>query len=232
MIAKKNRKANLERKRFAFFQIGLLVSGSLCLAAFEYTTVSDETSQITPLSNETTTLQPEPTLEDMPVKPKKENRTKVINEDDLDTMIISKVITKGGELVSGKTGIITMGGDGDDGDFDDWGLEGEDDFVHEGDVDKEPMFVGGMKAMFEWLQKEIEYPELAKQMGIQGTVFVRFVVNTNGTICEVQSAKAPHETLEKEALRVVNKMPKWIPGEQAGKQVRVRYTLPINFVQH
>ena len=147
-------------------------------------------------------------------------------------MIISKVITKGGAIVSGKTGIITMGGDGDDGDFDDWGLEGEDDFVHEGGVDKEPSFVGGMKAMFEWLQKEIEYPELAKQMGIQGIVYVRFVVNRNGTICEVESAQAPHETLEKEALRVVNKMPKWVPGEQAGKQVRVRYTLPINFVQH
>jgi len=232
MIAKKNRKANLERKRFAFFQIGLLVSGSLCLAAFEYSTVSDATSMVAPLTDDGPVLMPEPAMDDVLIQPKKKKTVKIINMNQLEDLKTTKKFVKDGNLVNSKNGHVDMGDDGNDGGFDDWGLEGEDDFVFEGDVDKEPTFVGGMKAMFEWLQKEIEYPELAKQMGIQGTVFVRFVVNTNGTICEVQSAKAPHETLEKEALRVVNKMPKWIPGEQAGKQVRVRYTLPINFVQH
>ena len=125
-----------------------------------------------------------------------------------------------------------MDGEGDitDGDIDDWTIIPEDGYIYN-DSEVEPQFPGGTEAMMKWLSNEINYPELPREMGIGGTVYIEFVVNTDGSITNVKSVKSPHEDLSKEGIRVVKKMPKWSPGEQAGKKVRVRYHLPIKFVQ-
>merc|ERR1711974_299537 len=93
----------------------------------------------------------------------------------------------------------------------------------------DPTFVGGEAAMAEWIQKNIEYPPMAVEMGEQGVVYVEFVVNTDGSIEQVKTKRGVSDALDAEAKRIVKKMPKWNPGEQAGKKVRVRFVLPINF---
>jgi TonB family protein len=93
----------------------------------------------------------------------------------------------------------------------------------------EPAFPGGEVAMANFIRENIVYPELAREMGEQGTVYVQFVVNSDGSIQDAVVVKKVSELLDKEAIRVVKMMPKWTAGEQAGKKVRVRFTLPINF---
>ena len=96
-------------------------------------------------------------------------------------------------------------------------------------VEKAPAFPGGQKAMMEYLMKNIKYPAACQEAGIQGRVIVQFVVEKDGSIADVQVIKAVNPYLDKEAVRVVSTMPKWSPGKQRGKPVRVRFTLPVTF---
>jgi len=96
-------------------------------------------------------------------------------------------------------------------------------------VDTPPQFTNGDSAMYEYLANEIIYPKKAKRKKIQDKVYVQFVVSKDGSIQDVKVIKGKYKILNKEALRVIKKMPKWKPGEQEGKQVSVRYTIPINF---
>ena len=96
-------------------------------------------------------------------------------------------------------------------------------------VEEVPEFVGGVEKLYEYLGNNINYPEQAKDFSIQGKVFVQFVVWKDGTIKDVNVVKGAHKLLNKEALRVINNMPKWKPGKQRGKNVNARFTLPIKF---
>ena len=96
-------------------------------------------------------------------------------------------------------------------------------------VEENPEFIGGMAKLYEYLGKNIQYPEIAKENGIQGKVFVQFVVWKDGTIKDVKVVKGVHKTLDSEALRVITRMPLWSPGKQRGKNVNARFTLPIKF---
>ena len=104
----------------------------------------------------------------------------------------------------------------------------EEDFVFDF-PEENPEFKGGLKKMNEYLRNNIQYPEMAKENGIQGRVFVQFVVGKDGVIRDVFVLKGVHKSLDKEAKRVVKSMPRWNPGKQRSKAVSVRYTLPINF---
>lgn len=83
--------------------------------------------------------------------------------------------------------------------------------------------------MFEYLSKSIRYPEEAEVKGIQGRVIVTFVVEPDGSISNVKVSKSVNPLLNKEAVRVVESMPHWIPGKQNGNVVRVKYTAPVTF---
>jgi len=96
-------------------------------------------------------------------------------------------------------------------------------------VEENPEFNGGMAKLYEYLNKNISYPEMAKENGIQGKVFVQFVVWKDGSIRDIKVVKGVHKTLDKEAIRVIKSMPKWKPGKQRGKNVNARFTLPIKF---
>lgn len=96
-------------------------------------------------------------------------------------------------------------------------------------VEESPKFPGGDKAMYDFLSKNIRYPEMAAQNNIQGRVTVQFVVEKDGSIGEVKVVRGKDPDLDKEAVRVVKSMPKFIPGKMNGQAVRVWYTLPINF---
>lgn len=98
------------------------------------------------------------------------------------------------------------------------------------EVVEEPCeFIGGMKALNEYLSKSIVYPEIAQENGIQGRVIVQFVVEKDGSTGNIQVVRGVDPALDKEATRVVKEMPKWKPGKQRGKPVRTKYTLPVQF---
>lgn len=96
-------------------------------------------------------------------------------------------------------------------------------------VEKYPEFPGGMDGLMKYFQKNVKYPQEAKDKKIHGRVIVQFVVNKDGSICEANVVKPVDPQLDAEALRVVNAMPHWIPGKQKGECVRTRFTLPVTF---
>lgn len=96
-------------------------------------------------------------------------------------------------------------------------------------VEVPPVFVGGEKAMFEYLSKNIRYPVEAQKQKIQGRVVVQFVVNDEGKVSNAKIVYSIDTYLDAEALRIINAMPDWTPGKQGGKNVSVRYVLPIQF---
>ncbi len=97
-------------------------------------------------------------------------------------------------------------------------------------VEDMPEFPGGEAALRAFIAKSINYPVIAQENGIQGKVYVTFVVDKNGGISDAKIARGVDPSIDKEALRVVMALPKWKPGKQRGKPVRVSYTVPISFV--
>jgi protein TonB len=92
-----------------------------------------------------------------------------------------------------------------------------------------PSFPGGDAALQQYLSKNIKYPVVAEENGVQGRVIVTFVVERDGSITDVKVVKSVDPSLDKEATRVVKSMPHWIPGKQNGSAVRVKYTVPVTF---
>ena len=96
-------------------------------------------------------------------------------------------------------------------------------------VEQNAQFPGGDEACYKWLSEHIKYPSICQEQGIQGRVFVSFVVNKDGSIVDVKVMRSPDENLSKEAERVVKLMPKWKPARQGNKTVRSRFNLPVMF---
>lgn len=219
MEAKKSKEADLERSKASFFLIGLVMISSVILMAFTYEVANPEERVAEVEKNtmqdelvfdiEMPEEEPEPEPEQAPPPP-----------------IIEEI-----EIVE------------DDVEIEEFEIETENiDDIPEDDepvvieeepiadfAEVEPTFPGGEGAMMTWIQEHIEYPQLAVEMGEQGIVYVQFVVNKDGSIEQVKIMRGVSDALDDEAKRVVRRMPKWTPGEQAGKKVRVRYTLPIHF---
>lgn len=106
-------------------------------------------------------------------------------------------------------------------------IDGEDVFIV---AEVMPEYPGGDEALRHFLASEVKYPESAIKKGIQGKVFVSFIIDRNGDVRDARIAKGINKALDEEALRVVRSMPKWSPGSQRGNNVAVAYTVPINFV--
>ena len=96
-------------------------------------------------------------------------------------------------------------------------------------VEQMPEFPGGQEALMQFLRQEVKYPKEAEEKGLQGRVVVRYIIEKDGSISEVEIVKSVNEYLDAEAIRVVNAMPKWKPGKQKGEPVRVKFTLPVTF---
>lgn len=96
-------------------------------------------------------------------------------------------------------------------------------------VEEMPIYPGGDKALREFITNNVKYPEIAQKEGIQGRVYVTFVVDVDGSISKASIARGVDPSLDKEALRVVNSLPAWTPGKEKGKPVKVSYTVPISF---
>lgn len=94
-------------------------------------------------------------------------------------------------------------------------------------VEEQPEFPGGTEALYKFIGKNFKYPEASRAANSQGKVYVSFVIDKKGKITDVKIVRGVDEWLDAEAIRVVKKMPKWKPGKQRGKKVKVRYNLPI-----
>jgi len=97
-------------------------------------------------------------------------------------------------------------------------------------VEESPSFAGGEESRIKFLQQNISYPQVAKEAGIQGTVFVTFVVEVDGSVSDVKVLRGIGGGCDEEAIRVVRSMPKWSPGKQRGRPVRVQFNMPIKFI--
>ena len=96
-------------------------------------------------------------------------------------------------------------------------------------VEQYPEFPGGYSALTKWIDDNLKYPVEAAMDGIEGRVIVQFIVRPTGKVVDAEVVRGIAPSLDKEALRLINIMPNWIPGRQKGKAVNVRYTLPITF---
>ena len=229
MISKKSPKANLEKKRYAFFQIGLILSGGLCLAAFEYVSAKSVSPYFIADKNIPSTIDEEPPIEKLYTieeqQPKKQN---VIRYDDIDSVIqVDKII----DLVAidgdkdTTTNIIVMTDPIPGGSSSGKGPAVDSTFS-DLDVDVPPAFIGGEAAMANWIVDNIDIPNFLISKG--GVVYVGFVVKKDGSIDKVNIVRGIEKPLDNAAIDVVKGMPKWKPGEVKGKPVNVSFILPLN----
>ena len=225
MDVKKSPKATLEDKKFLFVLMGLVMVLSLIYIAFEWTDkevtvyevidpdmLAEEEIEIIQTAQELPPPPPPPApeiveelniVEDDVVTESVEINT----EDDKDkTVSISAPVTSTGSTI----------------------VEEEDQVVFQV-VEKMPSFPGGDAALFKYLSDNVKYPVIAQENGVQGRVICQFVVNRDGSIVDVEVVRSVDPSLDKEAIRVIKSMPNWTPGQQRGKPVRVKYTLPVNF---
>ncbi len=220
MDPKKNPKADLERLRGVFTATGLLVSMIIVysivnmkfydLSASELgqLVVEQVEEEIIPITQQNTPPPPPPPPPAAPeIIQVVENEVEVAEVEMIDTEADAKMVV---EEFAIKEEVVE-----------------EEIFTI---VESMPEFPGGgQEALFKYLQKEMKYPQVAKENGIQGTVFVNFVVGKDGKIRDVKILRGVNKMLDDEAIRVVKAMPTWNPGKQRGKSVSVSYNLPIKF---
>lgn len=108
-------------------------------------------------------------------------------------------------------------------------LDENDNPMHFRVVEELPEFPGGMVALMKWLTKNLKYPATARSQKIQGKVVVHFIVNKDGSVTDAQVKKSVEASLDREALRVINMMPKWTPGKMHGEVCRTLFAIPIEF---
>ena len=225
MEIKKSESANLENKKLTWVFVGLIVVLAAHFVAFEWTQYEkEESGEI--LAAADIVLEEEvipitmPEKKTVPPPPQAVTQAEVLNivEDDADieeTTIVSAEDQAEFVEIQDDVPIVVE--------------EPEEEEQIFQVVENQPEFPGGMAELMKFLQKNIKYPTICQEQGIQGRVIVQFVVNTDGSIVDAQVIKPVNPYLDKEALRVVGTMPKWKPGEQRGKKVRVRFTLPVTF---
>ena len=220
MEAKKTKKANLENKRLGFFFVGLVMTGSIVGMAINYTEASAD-PYLEKIVHQTL---PDEVLfeivEEEKVPEKLETQAPAPPMPDIIEIVPDdkKIPPIDFTIIDEDPVIIIKEPE----------FEIIDEIIYES-VAIEPSFPGGDAEFANFIKSNIVYPELASEMGEQGIVYVKFVVNRDGSIEQVSIRQSVTESLDKEAMRVVKKMPNWIPGEQGGKKVRVSYTLPISF---
>jgi len=226
MEIKKTPSADLENKKGLFTEIGLAIVLGVVLAAFEWTSqdaqinVSDMPEEVAveeemvPITKMDEIKPPPP-----PPPPKMVGVINIVDDkteinDELD--LLDSEMDENTEIEYQDVEVV-----------EEEPVEEEEVFLI---VEQMPKFPGGDEALRKYLAQSVKYPVIAQENGIQGRVFVSFVVNKNGEVTNVKVARPFDPNLDKEAVRVVQSMPKWEPGMQRGKAVKVSYTVPINFV--
>ena len=223
MQIKKSLKASLEDKKFTYVLMGLVLVLSICYVAFEWTEKEVTKYEVTDtdfLIEEEIDIQQTSQETPPPPPPPAVQEVEVLNvvEDDVKTesIEINTEDDKEVEVVIAPPVEAPVEEE-----------EEEEIFMV---VESMPEFPGGQQELFKYLAENVKDPVIAQENGIQGRVICQFVVNKDGSIVDVQAVRSSGEpSLDKEAIRVIKSMPKWKPGKQRGKPVRVKYTVPVNF---
>ncbi len=225
MELKKNPKADLEKRRGLYLEIGLVVILAASLVAFEVKSYdSDEsTAFVREVVDEPEEIVIQTDIQEPPPPPPQEvpEVTTVINIVENDQKIENELVVDAGLNEDTRNIAIAPV------------IVEEEEEVKEEEiftvVENEPEFPGGMEALYKYLAQNIKYPQLARENGITGKVYVTFVVEKDGSIANPKILRDIGGGCGAEAIRVVKAMPKWSPGKQRGKAVRVQFNLPVNF---
>ncbi len=224
MELKKSPKADLESKRVIFTEIGLVIGLALMLVAFEWKTydktvmevaartVEDIAEEIIPITEQKVKPPPPAPVQQVVKINIVEDDVEV--EDDIDIDVEADQNTEVQEYVAP----VKV--------EEEESAEEQQIFMV---VESMPEFPGGESQLYKFLAENIKYPQMAKESGIQGRVFVTFVVERDGRVTDVRVLRGIGGGCDEEAIRVVSNMPKWTPGKQRGKAVRVQYNLPVKF---
>ncbi|MCK4661786.1 MAG: energy transducer TonB [Bacteroidales bacterium] len=224
METKKSKRANLENKRNLFLQTGFIIVLSIVLAAFEWTTteLNDNSLGMTIYSNEpeediiNTFRDEEEKLKPPPPKQKIIEKLLIVeNTEDPETDIDINSETSEGEAIT----LLEIP--------DDEEILDDQIFLI---VEEMPEFPGGNNEMLKYLAKETKFNPIAVESYISGKVFVSFVIDKKGYVTDVKILRGIDPLLDNEALRVVKSMPRWKPGKQRGRLVKVAFSVPINFI--
>lgn len=221
MEAKKNPKADLESKSLMFLHLGLVISLALVITAFEWRFYDEgATMDLGQVDDNFEDLMEIPPTEQPPPPPPVIQQPEIIEvpdeeeiedeiEIELDVEITEETVIE--EII-----------------FEEAPEEEEVDEIFT-IVEDQPEPPGGMSAFYQYIAKNLKYPSQARRMGIEGKVFVQFVVDKDGSITEVQAVKGIGAGCDEEAVRVIGEAQKWKPGKQRGRPVKVRMILPITF---
>lgn len=224
MDIKKSPKADLENKKSIFMQIGLVVTLSLVLVAFEWTSSTRAVDQSTMISEGVVEEEIIPITRADEVKPPPPPPPKALDvltivEDDVevaDTDIPDSESDDNTEVEVVKMDQPVIEEEAEDAPV----------FVL---VEEMPEFPGGQSEIIRFITSNTKYPSIAVENGIQGKVYVSFVVNAKGKVENVKVVRGVDPSLDKEAVRVIESMPAWKPGKQRNKPVKVSYTMPVSF---
>lgn len=223
MEAKKSPKADLESKKTFFVQIGLIVALAAMLVAFEWKSydtkqIDISTRQVENVEEEMVEITQQNKPPPPPAPPAQTTLIHIVTDDvDVDDdLVIDAEANQLTEIEAYTPPAVT-----------------EEEEVAEAEiftvVEESPAFPGGDAARIQFLQQNIVYPQMARESGIQGTVYVTFVVEKNGAVTDVRVLRGIGGGCDEEAVRVIKAMPKWNPGKQRGKPVRVQFNMPIKF---
>ncbi len=219
MDVKKSQEVDLERKRGLLFWTGFAFSLAFVLILLEAAQIENEVKDLGKLEMEVEEEEMIPiTQQEVPPPPPPPVQQQVIEIVEDDEEIEEELEIEDMEATEDMEIEI---------------VEVQEEVVEEPEiftiVEDMPSFPGGEAELFKYLGKSIKYPQMAKEAGIQGRVFVTFVVMENGKIANVKLLRGIGGGCDEEAIRVVKSMPTWAPGKQRGKPVRVQYNLPIKF---
>lgn len=225
MEPKKSPKADLESKRGIFVQLGLVLSLGIVLAAFNWSnTVKEADSlgqvQVQEVEDEMIPITRQEEVKPPPPPPPPQV-VEVLNIVDDDTEIEDELEIEDSEADDETVVEVAPIVEEEEEE-----AESEVFFI----VEDMPQFPGGDLALRKYINTSVKYPVIAQENGIQGKVYVNFVVDKTGKVGNARIARGVDPSLDKEALRVINTLPRWKPGMQRGKPVRVSFTVPINFV--
>lgn len=223
MEEKKSPKANLENKKLMFTQIGLIISLALAWMVFEIKSYDqreiDESllNREVVLDEEMTEITKQEEQKPQPVElPKQTTQLEIVQDDvEVEDIEINADVQQTEVIEEYVAPVI------------------EEEEVVEQEifqiVEEMPEYPGGEKKLLEYVGKSVKYPQIARESGIQGRVFVNFVIEPDGSVSNVKVLRGIGGGCDEEAVRVIKSMAKWKPGKQRGKAVRVSYTLPVNF---
>ena len=221
MEEKKSPKANLENKKLMFIQIGLIVSLAVAWAVFEIKSydkreLADIGRTVEVVEEEMVEITKQEQKPQPVEVPKQTTQIQVVEDDvEVEDVEINAEVDQN-EVIEEYVAPEVVEEE----------IEEAEIFTI---VEEMPDFPGGMAKLADYLAKNIKYPQMARESGIQGRVFVNFVVEPDGSVSNVNVMRSLGGGCDEEAMRVVKSMPKWKPGKQRGKPVRVSYILPVNF---